>query len=158
MALSFGTAIAVYIFGVLAIAVVKRKAKKWMVSGFVSGDDRKALSLCWAWCSPSEIKSLAGYWGEHRFHNMANMERNSFNRLINPVVVFSILMILFYQLLLRPTGLFGLGRCKATPNCSNFAIGCFLRFNWLLALSKVIIRIDCCHAAQPISFTENFKK
>lgn len=158
MILAFGIAIASYVVGVLAIAVVKHRAKKCMVSALSCGDDRKALSLCWAWCSPVELTSLAEYWGEHRFNNMGDIEGSRLTRLMNPVVVFSILSILFYQLFLRPTGLFGLGRCKATPNCSNFAIGCFLRFNWFVALAKVIIRIDSCHAAQPVSFNENFKK
>ena len=155
--LFLGMAIALYILGVIAIAIVRRKAKKWVVSALACGDDRKALSLCWAWCSPVELANISEYWGEHRFHHMGDIEGNKFSRLVNPGVVFSILTILFYQTFLRPTGLFGLGNCKATPNCSNFAIGCLFRFNWFVAVSKAIIRVDSCHAAQPISFNENFK-
>lgn len=157
MGFAFVIAFSLYFLGVFAIVGIKYKARNWVVSSLACGDDRKALSLCWAWCSPAELSNLAEYWGEHRFYNMRDIEENRLSRLVNPVVLFSILSILFYQLFLRPTGLFGLGHCKATPNCSNFAIGCLLRFNWFVAVAKLIIRIDSCHDAQPVSFIENFR-
>ena len=147
----------IYLACLFSFFLIMRKANKIVISSLASGDDRRALSLAWAWCRSNKLDELQSYWGSHRFFNVNDFARTQSHKLYLPHVTFTIVSILLYQAIFRPTGLFGLGRCKATPNCSNFAIGCLNRYGYFLALAKIIIRIDSCHAAQPISFSENFK-
>ena len=134
-----------------------RQIKKNIKLALLSGDDRTALSQCWAWCEKSEIIDLRDYWGKHRFYDLVDFKSIRRRRLLLPHVGMSIMVILFYQLMLRPTGILGLGTCKATPNCSNYALGVLLRYNFIIALSKIVIRVDSCHTGQPVSFSENFR-
>lgn len=147
----------IYFVSLFVLFFLMRKVNKTIISSLASADDRRALSLAWAWCRSKKMEELQNYWGSHRFFDINDFARTQNHKLYLPHVTFTIVCIVLYQAIFRPTGVLGLGRCKATPNCSNFAIGCLNRYGYFLALAKIIIRVDSCHAAQPISYSENFK-
>ena len=143
----------ILIFVRFHISSVKRNIE----NSLISAKDRIAISQAWAWCEKKEIIRLETYWGKKRFFDMSNQDLLEIKKIYLPHVIFTVVFILIYQKLFRPTGLLGIGRCKGTPNCSNFAIGCLLRYPFVIAVAKTCIRLKYCHEGRPVSFMENFK-
>lgn len=62
----------------------------------------------------------------------------------------SIFLIQAYQIFLSP---YLGGRCRYYPSCSNYAIECFEKHNFLSAIKFVAVRLSSC---QPFSKNKNY--
>ena len=119
-------------------------------------DERKALSFSWAWLNAKTQDNIFGnHICEKYLHALRDQPEIKLIRLILPHVNFVILAILFYQLI-RPTSIKGLGYCLETPNCSNYSLGCFLRFGFFTALNKAFNRCLNCSGTHDVSFSDSF--
>lgn len=142
------------------VAVIFNKKKKSLQRIFIYQNQNKhfkSISLIWAWHDYRLIENYSIHIDEELMQLMVAEKRTLQRFWLRPLNVIAISFIVFYQHFLRPTDALDVGLCKATPNCSNFAIGCFLRYSFWLALSKSIIRVDACSNSGRPSFSENFR-
>jgi putative component of membrane protein insertase Oxa1/YidC/SpoIIIJ protein YidD len=117
--------------------------------------ERELVSVFWAWCDSNSCADIFENIENQEIARLINREPgvNKF-RLLMPHVLLGIFSISFYQFL-RPAGASGIGDCNQTPNCSNYAIGCLLRFNFIEALKKSKTRILNCSGESRVCFSEN---
>ncbi len=120
------------------------------------GGERELISIFWAWCDFSSNRDILRKLETSEIETLLYREPdiNGF-KLFMPHVLLVISFISVYQIF-RPAGTSGLGDCNQTPNCSNFAIGCFFRFNFIEAFKKTKLRLFSCSGKNKVSFSETF--
>jgi len=149
--------IVLYCLSVTSVLTLFYLANGRIERELVSRNKAAVVSIAWAWMPLKDVLKLKEYWGDHRFGNIERHNQIIRSRLFVPHTVFLIGLIICYQAFLRRGSIFSMGPCNSAPNCSNFAIGCLLRYPFHIAVAKMILRVNCCNSAQPMSFSENFQ-
>lgn len=149
-------ALSFYLLIVFFVFKISNAAQVHIENHLTNQQSNLVKSIGWAWLSRSQILSFQMKWGRDCFGDILKYEHHRLNRVWLPNVALMMFLVLFYQYFIRRGGPFNLGRCSVTPNCSNFAIGCILRYSTYRAINMTITRIDCCHAGQPDSYSSSF--
>lgn len=152
--------LAILFFYFLAVGVSYKVGNSAMaaVDGHLSKNQiQAAVSVAWAWLDERSVEELIYKWGSQELGKMHRYLPSRREKLIRPHVAFSVALTLLYQTYLRKGGPFATGDCMATPNCSNFFVGCLLRYPFFEACARGYLRVVNCDATQPISFSEGFR-
>ncbi len=156
MSLYFGYLLAgTYVFVLLTVVLHKahkiRRLKRKEIVG-----QRELLCIYWAWCDHNSCGDVLSCIESTKTLDLLNRQPDvRASRLLLPHITLAIFLILVYQFL-RPSGSSGLGDCAQTPNCSNFAIGSILRFEFFEAMRKIKVRLENCSGTLAVSFSEHF--
>jgi putative component of membrane protein insertase Oxa1/YidC/SpoIIIJ protein YidD len=118
--------------------------------------EQELVSVFWAWCGSTSCMDVLKFIKDQRTVHLIHQEPDlTTYRLLFPHVLLVIISISLYQFM-RNSGSSGVGDCGQTPNCSNYAIGCFLRFKFFEAFKKSKSRIVNCSGRTNVSFSGNF--
>lgn len=147
---------AIYSIAVLAAFSMRWRAYSAAHELLLNEDKGRALSVVWAWLDFRAINKLKAYWGEHRFIDIDRYPDHKWKQIFFPHFAIIVLCVLGYQAFLRRGGVFGSGPCPCRPNCSQYFIGCLFRYSFFVAVAQSILRVEACHAGQPVSLDHRF--
>ncbi len=146
----------VYLFLVVCISIFRWRALNSTRDALIDNNHQKAVSLTWAWASDDMIRQLHQRWGSNRFGSILIEPRPNVARIFYPHIAVCFAAVMVYQKFFRFGGPLEPGDCPNTPNCSNYLLGCLIRFSFFNALAKGYTRYQSCSSHKPLSFDERF--
>ncbi|NOR56184.1 MAG: membrane protein insertion efficiency factor YidD [Sulfurovum sp.] len=129
----------IYAISVLIVFIYQYK----MLNSLKGRDDpHKIISILWAWSSEDELIK----YDNNLMNNQPLMKNDKIPHLhlFNPLILFSLIILIMYQVQSKSKKNSSQRVCVFSPSCSNYAIGMLRRYSFFYSYKKIQIRLRRC--------------